>query len=175
MNRFLYAILLATVFVVTTGCAYVEERYQDVSNDPKYAVSYHRGESFRLRTNGRIFACPRGWTAEQLELWSPQVSARNAASPDYGKFVASVPAGSVVHIDGLEYSYTFSLPPVPGDSEILRAYGTVESSAGRWTHVRIPDDQNAPASFVPCTIVMFFPPDHDFLDPISAATKPAGR
>jgi len=166
--------ILSALLAALAGCAYVEERFTDVSNDPRYAVGYRSGESLRLRADGRLVVvasngCLPGKATERLELWSPAIIARNAAFPDYGRVVAVVPAGSVVHVDGAEYNYTFAIPPVPGDSEILRSYGTVESTAGRWTHVRIPDDVAGPLSFVPGTHVMTFAADRAFLEPVPAA------
>jgi hypothetical protein len=178
MTRLLCITFLSAFSAAMTGCAYVEEKFQDVSNNPKFAVSYRQGEVYRLRTDGRIIAIPdarRPNTKERLELWSPKLMAKYAQLSNDYRFVAIAAAGSIVHVDGLEHNYTFAIPPVPGDSQILRAYGTVESNTGRWTDVRIPDDQTANWSFVPGTYVMAFPPDHGFLELVAPATKVAHR
>ena len=162
-------VILSFLAAPIAGCAYVEERFRDDTGRPGFEAPYRAGETYRLRAEGRIVsvcsnACLPGKATERLELWSPKIVASNAGLPDYGQLVATVPAGATVRVDGLEHNYTFSFPPVPGDTRILRVYGTVESGGGRWTHVRIPDDQKARPSFVPGTYVMTYPPDYGFLE-----------
>jgi len=176
--RLLCVAILAFVVASGTGCAYVEEKFQDDTRNPKFEVGYRAGETYRLRVDGRIASvvsnpCLPDKATERLELWSPQIATRNAAFPDYGRFVATVPAGSTVRVAGLEHNYTLAIPPVPGDSQLLRAYGTVESGADRWARVRIPVDQTAKWSFVPGTHVMAFPPDRCFLELVAPSTRNA--
>jgi hypothetical protein len=176
MARLVWIAISALVVALVTGCAYVEERFQDDTGNPKFEVGYRAGETYRLRADGQIVSvasngCLPAKPTERLELWSPQIVARNSAFPDYVKFIAMVPAGTTVRVEGLEHNYTFAIPPVPGDSQVLRAYGTVESSKGRWAHVRIPNDHNANWSFVTGTYVMAFPPDHGFLELVAHSAQ----
>ena len=173
MGQTVVCTLVMLLCILTIGCAYVEERYSDVSNDARYAVSYRVGTSYRLRQDGRLVEVQRwsqGKSTVQLELWSPQLISRNAAFPDASHAVITLRSGTVIHVDGLKYNYTFAIPPVPGDTETLRAFGTIECTAGRWTHVRLPDDYTAHWSFVPGTYVMASPVDLAFLAPAAPST-----
>jgi hypothetical protein len=62
---------------------------------------------------------------------------------------------------------------LPGDSEVLSAYGTLSTSAGSWHHVRIISALNAKWSFVPGTYVMALPPDETFLERVAPTDVPA--
>ncbi len=166
--RLLQPVVLGLILVSVTGCAYVEEGFQDDTTKPAFEVGYRTGETYRLRTDGQLARLP---DTHRLELWSPRWIARNAKNFEETSVIATVPAGSMVNIDGLEHNYTFAIPPVPGDSQILRAYGTVESLAGHWVHVSLPYNPDEKWSFVPGTSVMAFPPDHDFLELVKSPTQ----
>lgn len=105
-----------------------------------------------------------GKSRQRLELWpSDWVSARRSKEfePDVVRIIA---AGSLIRVDGLEYNYTFAIPPVPGDTQLLQAFGTVVSGSARWTHVRLPEDRRAKWSQVQGTYVFAFPPDARLLE-----------
>jgi len=103
---------------------------------------------YRLREDASLVACgpdecPPGRGAERLELWPAEAVARRRGKDGEPDVVAAVPAGALVRVDGLEHNDTFAVPPVPGDTQILRAYGTVSSPAATWARVRMPDDPDA--------------------------------
>jgi hypothetical protein len=152
------------------GCAYVEQKFADVTHDPQFAVAYRPDEVYRLKHDGKLVVCGSsrrlpGKSTGRLELSSAAGSDPLGEPQSGGSIVAVVPAGSLLRIDGLEHNYTFALPPVPGDSQVLQAYGTLTTAAGqRWVDVRVPDDRTAKWSFVGETHVMAFPRDENFLE-----------
>jgi hypothetical protein len=163
-----------------SGCAYVDERFHDDTGNPKFENGYHAGQTWRLRNEGAIVSLgtgawwPPGKTVERLELWPKARIDDSSEGSDYDRVITSVAAGTLVHIDGLEHNYGVAFPPVPGDSQILRAYGTIDTATGHWMHVRIPSNQRSNWSFIPGTTVMAFPPDYDFLELSTPATFGAG-
>jgi hypothetical protein len=177
MARLLCSMILVAMCGSMTGCAlYVDRTFRDVSTEPGYAVDYHVGDVYRLRTDGQLVACASDNGAERFELWPPQVVSQNAGHPGSGSVVTVAPAGSILRIDGLEHSRTVMLPiPLPGDSDVLSAYGTLSTSAGSWHHVRIANALHAKWSFVPGTYVMAFPPDEAFLERVPPTVAPAPR
>lgn len=171
MARLLRFMILLLLCGAMTGCAlYVDRRFRDVSEEPRYAVDYHVGDSFRLRSDGQVVSCLSDKNEKIFELWSPEVVSQNAGSSEKRAVVVSVPAGSIIRIDGLEQSYIVMFPiPLPGDSEVLTPYGTLSTPVGTWQHVRITSALNAKWSFVRDTHVMAFPPDGTFLERIVPA------
>lgn len=171
----LAALVVATLLA---GCAYVEERFTDVTQNPKFQIGYRQGEVYRLRSDASLVAqtpngCLPGKSEERLELWSLDMIAHYRSQNCEPDVVSIVPAGSLIRVDGLEHNYTFAIPPVPGDTQVLRAYGTVVSESTGWNRVRIPDDRSAKWSRVEDTYVFAYPPDTSLLERLPAEAWPA--
>jgi hypothetical protein len=156
-----------------TGCAYVESRTADVTHDAKYHVAYTPGRTYVLKADARLIGDPSDLAAPtRLELVSPRMDDWYRRHPQYAVHlndltqIATIPAGSTVRVDTLDHNYTFAIPPVPGDSQILHARGTLTTPSATWTNVLIPHDQDTPWQFVPGTGVMAYHPDDDFLKPL---------
>jgi len=157
-------LLAAMAFAaLLTGCAYVETRYEDVTHDPRFNIGYRNNQVYRLRTAALLVQYVNGKPAEQLQLWPPEEIA--GRSGEYLKLVALIPQGTLVHVEGHQYNYTFAVPPVPGDTEMLQAYGTLSTPAGAWQHVCLPSvwgSGNA-VCFIQGTTVVATYADTDFL------------
>jgi hypothetical protein len=172
--------LTATMFIAASlaGCAYVEERFADVTQDPKFQVGFRQGEVYRLRADASLVAtvsngCLPGKAEERLEIWSSDSVARYQSQNYELDIVTAVKAGSLIRVDGLEHNYTFAIPPVPSDAQVLQAYGTVVDGSMVWTHVRVPDDRQAGWSEVESTRIMAYPPDATLLERLPADAFPA--
>jgi len=165
LNRIALLLTLTCTALFGAGCALVWSKTKDVTADPKFHVVYKPGQAYHTKAEGRLIQ-----VSDRYELWSPALEAYYNAHKaytsyfEYGKTIAMLPAGMLVRVDGLEHNYTVAIPPVPGDSQILRAYGTVTTATESWSRVRLPDDQGAAWRFVPGTGVMSFPKDARFFD-----------
>ncbi len=163
------AITAALVF--NGGCAYVELRTKDVTADPSFCHGYGLGETYRLKADGRLIlrtAMPTYY--EHLELM-PTKAGELGNAAEANEFVAAIPAGSTVVADGLVLNYTFAIPPVPGETQVLRAYGTLRAGGQTWTRVLLPDDESVEWSRVPKTEVLRFPPNLHFMEKIRATLE----
>jgi len=167
MRSLLLAILLLP------GCAYVQTLTADDTADPRFHVAYIPTQTYTLQSPARLVGdvSTPGVPPRHLELISPRMDAYYRDHPQYATHlngrptIATIPAGATVRIDTLRHNWTLAIPPVPGDSQILQAYGTLATPVATWTDVQIPHDPDAPWHFVPTTGVMAFRPDTDFLKP----------
>jgi hypothetical protein len=135
-------------FIVTAslaiGCALpLGRRTVDVTRDPRFACGYRQGQVYRLRTDVYLMACLPGTENEAHYLWSKaDFDHYNSPNSSYAKHyvqLATIPAGSLIQIERLEYSYDDYFPPFPpGGSVIVQAYGTLVTPSMRWERVIAP-------------------------------------
>jgi len=179
MHRLVDGFLIAMLCLAPMGCipGYIDTRFKDVTTDPRFAFGYHVGESYRLRRDTRLIAMKYGpfGNTERFELWSPQDIANDWRHQSGARTVAEVPAGTLIHVDGRDYSHMFAIPPVLGmDLDVLYAYGTIKCSAGSWSHVQLPNDQDVTKwSWIPGASVLRPLPDLDSLEPVTPTTSSA--
>lgn len=169
--RIVFLLSTAAVPVLGGGCAYVELRTKDVTADSRFRHGYEVGETYRLKGEGRLIlrtAMPTYY--EHLELM-PAKAGELGNAAEANEFVAAIPAGSTVVADGLVLNYTFAIPPVPGETQVLRAYGTLRADGQTWTRVLLPDDESVEWSRVPKTEVLRFPPNLHFMEKIRATPE----
>jgi hypothetical protein len=171
--------------MIGQGCCVHYVQRTDVTADPNFQTGYRKGQVYQLKTDALLVDHkPQDEYDDAFKLiWSQAFfnAYTTGDSQPMGRFqkVATLPAGTTIVIDRLEYStdqYTFeALCPfsMAHRLESVSAYATVSTGTNKWINVIAPHAHGSRPTRIKGTFM--WPVDLDLVELVTSTSQPTGH